>query len=87
MRQNGMFVNVMSNVSRRLYVAVTNDLAHRLWEHLYGRKFGFTRRYGITRLVYFEQLMEPLTAIAREKTHQGLGAGQETGVGRGIPSG
>jgi putative endonuclease len=61
----------MSNVNRRLYVAVTNDIARRLREHLYGPPFGFTRRYGITRLVYVEPIIEPSTAIAREKQIKG----------------
>ena len=71
MRQNGMVVYLMSNVNRRLYVGVTNNLARRMWEHLYGPAFGFTRRYGITRLVYVESILEPLTAIAREKQIKG----------------
>ena len=71
MRQTGMFVYLMSNVNRRLYVGVTNNITRRLWEHFYGHRFGFTRRYGINRLVYVEPIAEPLTAIAREKQIKG----------------
>ena len=71
MRQSGMVVYLLSSVSRRLYVGVTNDLARRLWEHAYGPAFGFTRRYGITTLVYVESIAEPLTAIACEKQIKG----------------
>ena len=71
MRQSGMAVYHLSSVSRRLYVGVTNDLARRLWEHRHGPTFGFTRRYGITTLVYVESIAEPLTAITREKQIKG----------------
>ena len=62
---------LMSNVNRRLYVGVTNNITRRLWEHFHGHRFGFTRRYGINRLVYVEPIAEPLTAIAREKQIKG----------------
>jgi putative endonuclease len=38
-----------------------------MWEHKIGLVAGFTRRYGIDRLVYFETIKEALTAIQREK--------------------
>lgn len=62
-----MFVYIMASKSRRLYVGVTNDLVRRAWEHRTGAVPGFTSRYGINRLVYFEALIGPLEAIAREK--------------------
>ena len=71
MRQSGMAVYLLSSVSRRVYVGVTNDLARRLWEHRYGPTLGFTRRYGISTLVYVESIAEPLTAITREKQIKG----------------
>jgi putative endonuclease len=71
MRQSGMVVYLLSSVSRRLYVGVTNDLARRLRQHRHGPTFGFTRRYGITTLVYVESIAEPLTAITREKQIKG----------------
>lgn len=49
MRHGGVVVYLMSNLNRRLYTGVTNNLARRLWEHLHGPAFGFTRRYNITR--------------------------------------
>jgi putative endonuclease len=71
MRQSRMVVYLLSSVTRRLYVGVTNDLARRLCEHRHGPTFGFTRRYGITTLVYVESIAEPLTAITREKQIKG----------------
>jgi len=48
-------------------VGVTNDLVRRTYEHRNGLVEGFTRRYGVKRLVHFEQYDDPATAIQREK--------------------
>jgi putative endonuclease len=66
-RSHAMFVYILASKTRRLYVGVTNDLVRRAWEHRTGAIPGFTRRYGINRLVYFETMVEPAQAIAREK--------------------
>jgi len=50
-----------------LYVGVTNDLIRRTYEHREGQVEGFTRKYGIKRLVYFESYDTALAAIQREK--------------------
>ena len=50
-----------------LYVGVTNDLVRRTYEHRNGLVPGFTRRYGVKRLVYFEEHETPYVAIQREK--------------------
>ena len=51
-----------------LYVGVTNDLIRRIHEHKTNAVQGFTRRYGIKTLVYFEIHERMDEAIAREKT-------------------
>jgi putative endonuclease len=51
-----------------LYVGVTNDLVRRAYEHRHGLVSGFTKRYGVKSLVYFEQHATPAAAIQREKT-------------------
>jgi putative endonuclease len=51
-----------------LYIGVTNDLVRRVFEHKQGIVPGFTRKYGVTQLAYFEQFNDPATAIQREKT-------------------
>lgn len=51
-----------------LYVGVTNDLYTRVTEHREGLVPGFTRRYGVKRLVYFEEYSDIEAAIAREKS-------------------
>ncbi|HET7849404.1 MAG TPA: GIY-YIG nuclease family protein [Pseudolabrys sp.] len=50
-----------------LYVGVTNDLVRRVYEHRNKILRGFTARYGVIRLVWFEIYDDPTTAIAREK--------------------
>ncbi len=51
-----------------LYVGVTSDLARRVWEHREGVADGFTKRYGLKRLVYAERHEDIRMAIQREKT-------------------
>jgi putative endonuclease len=68
MRQ--FFVYVLASRSRRLYIGVTNNLLRRLYEHRDGR-CEFTRRYRISRLVYFEATQDVRSAIAREKALKG----------------
>jgi putative endonuclease len=51
-----------------LYVGVTSDLARRAWEHREGVYDGFTKRYGLKRLVFYERYDDITAAIQREKT-------------------
>lgn len=60
------YVYILSSHSRRLYVGVTNNLERRLYEHT-RRWSTFTSKYNIDRLVYFEILRHPMSAIYREK--------------------
>ena len=50
-----------------LYVGVTNDLVRRVYEHKHDLVEGFTRKYQVHDLVYFEQTEEVISAITREK--------------------
>jgi putative endonuclease len=50
-----------------LYLGVTNDLIRRVYEHKTNAVPGFTSRYGVHLLVWFECYDDPATAIAREK--------------------
>jgi putative endonuclease len=50
-----------------LYLGVTNDIVRRVYEHRSKATKGFTSRYGVDRLVWFEIYDDVLTAIAREK--------------------
>jgi putative endonuclease len=51
-----------------LYAGVTNDLIRRTFEHREGLVQGFTKRYGVKLLAYFEQHDTAIEAIQREKT-------------------
>jgi len=62
---------VMTNESNTLYTGVTNDLTKRVFEHKNKLLPGFTAKYNITRLVYFEETNDVQTAIAREKQIKG----------------
>lgn len=50
-----------------LYIGVTNDLKRRVFEHRKGQIAGFTKKYNVHKLVYFEEYSEINAAIAREK--------------------
>jgi putative endonuclease len=65
---SGGFVYILANrPNGTLYVGVTSDLVRRVWEHWEGIADGFTRRYGIKHLVYFERHDDISVAIQREK--------------------
>jgi putative endonuclease len=64
-------VYIMCNQARTLYVGVTSDLRGRLHQHRAGTFAGFTKRYGIDRLVFVEVFPEMVSAIAREKQIKG----------------
>ena len=58
----------MTNKNNRvLYTGVTNDLLRRVYEHREKLMEGFTTRYNVTKLVYFESYSDPSRAIQREK--------------------
>ncbi|MDP2918788.1 MAG: GIY-YIG nuclease family protein [Dehalococcoidia bacterium] len=61
------YVYIMSNRSSTLYIGVTNDLLRRVAEHKQKITDGFTKRYNIDRLVYFEAGGTAESAIMREK--------------------
>ena len=65
----GGWVYIMANrPNGTLYLGVTSDIARRAWEHREGAVDGFTKRYGLTRLVYAERYDDIAGAIQREKT-------------------
>jgi len=62
------FVYILA--SRRhgtLYIGVTSDLLKRIWQHKEGLVEGFTKKYGVRTLVWFEQTESIESAIVREK--------------------
>ena len=65
------YVYIMTNHSGTLYTGMTNDLRRRVWQHKQKLVAGFTKRYNITRLVYYEESADVKAAIAREKQIKG----------------
>ena len=65
------YVYIMASCSRVLYVGVTSDLERRVYEHKNGTQKGFTKRYQVNRLVYFEEFQYIEEAILREKEIKG----------------
>ena len=65
------WVYIMTNRSKMLYTGVTNNIARRVYEHKKKLVPGFTRRYNITCLVYFEATHDVRAAIRREKHIKG----------------
>lgn len=64
--QGGWIYILTNRPNGILYVGVTSDLVRRIWEHREGVIQGFTKRYGLKRLVYFEGYDDIQTAIRRE---------------------
>ncbi|MBI5739158.1 MAG: GIY-YIG nuclease family protein [Nitrospirae bacterium] len=65
------YVYIMTNRSKTLYTGVTNNLERRVYEHKNKLVAGFTSKYNIDRLVYFEATQDINSAIAREKQLKG----------------
>ena len=62
------YVYILTNKTDKvLYVGVTNDLKRRLYEHKNEQIDGFTKKYHVHKLVYFEEYSEINDAIVREK--------------------
>ncbi len=61
------YIYIMTNRSRTFYVGITNNLEQRVYEHKQKLIDGFTKRYNISRLVYYEVFTDVRDAIAREK--------------------
>lgn len=62
------YIYIMTNKGNRvLYTGVTGDLVKRIYQHREKPFDGFTSKYNVTKLVYFETYNDPETAIKREK--------------------
>jgi putative endonuclease len=66
------YVYILTNKSNRvLYTGVTNDLERRMYEHKNKLIPGFTEKYNVNKLVYFDQTTDVTSAIGREKQIKG----------------
>ena len=67
------YVYIMSSTNNAtIYIGVTNDIHRRYQEHNAGINPGFTKRYHVQKLVYFEEYSEIKDAICREKQLKGI---------------
>ncbi|MCI0553345.1 MAG: GIY-YIG nuclease family protein [Anaerolineae bacterium] len=65
------YVYIMTNKSRTLYTGVTNDLIRRVYEHKNKLVKGFTSKYNIQYLAYYESTTSIYSALEREKQIKG----------------
>jgi putative endonuclease len=65
------YVYIMTKQSKTLYTGVTNDLMRRVYEHKNKMIEGFTKKYNIAKLVYYEETNDIQVAISREKQMKG----------------
>jgi len=66
------YVYILTNFTNNvLYIGVTNNLERRWYEHKYGLNDGFTKKYNVNKLVYFERTDDINAAIRREKQLKG----------------
>jgi putative endonuclease len=65
------YVYILANYARTLYVSMTSDLRNRLQEHKTKKFDGFTARYNVNQIVYYEVLPYLNMAIARERQLKG----------------
>lgn len=61
------YVYILTNKSGTLYIGVTGNLQKRIWEHKNKVVEGFTKKYNIDKLIYFEQTENVMSALEREK--------------------
>ena len=66
------YVYIMTNWNNKvMYVGVTNNLERRVYEHINKLADGFTKKYNINKLVYYDQTTNVCSAIEREKQIKG----------------
>ena len=69
---NQYYVYILTNWNNKvMYIGVTNDLTRRVYEHKNKLVKGFTSRYNVNKLVYFEYTSDIKAAIEREKQLKG----------------
>ena len=71
LNDSNYYIYILTNYSKTLYTGVTNNLIRRVYEHKQKLIAGFTQKYNINRLVYYEETSDIREAIAREKQIKG----------------
>jgi putative endonuclease len=74
-RDKNLYVYILTNKNHTvLYTGVTSDLVNRVWQHKNRQVKGFTKRYNLDQLIYFEGPGDPIYAIERETNQIGFQA-------------
>ena len=85
---NQYFVYILTNKANKVpYIGVTNNLERRMYEHRNKMVDGFTKRYNLTKLVYFEETFDVTSAIEREKQLKKLASRLENKINKRFQSG
>ncbi len=72
LKHHNYYIYIMSNWNNKvIYVGMTNDLKRRVYEHRNKLSDGFTKKYNLTKLVYYELFFDINDAIRREKEIKG----------------
>jgi putative endonuclease len=69
--ERNYYVYILFGKTGVLYIGMTNDLYRRVFEHKTKFRPGFTQKYNVTKLAYFEETNDVTIAIAREKELKG----------------
>ena len=75
------YVYILTNSSRTLYIGVTNDLVRRVYQHRQKLVEGFTKKYNVNWLVYYEQTQDVIAALFRERQIKAWRREKNVGLG------
>ncbi|MEO8032650.1 MAG: GIY-YIG nuclease family protein [Gemmatimonadota bacterium] len=73
-------IYILANRTRVLYIGLSRNLPRRIYQHRHGPVPGFSRRYNIKRLVYFEETGSARSATARERQLKGWSRAKKIGL-------
>ena len=77
MRSDLYWVYILSSTTRMLYTGCTSDLLKRMYQHMHGLFPGFTKRYSVTRLVWYDFSPNVAAIVAREREIKGWSRGKK----------
>ena len=78
------YVYVLTNSRRTLYVGVTSNLVNRVYQHKHKLVDGFTKKYNVSWLAYYEETLDITAAIAREKQIKAWRRSKKVGLIEGL---